>query len=77
MAGRHREAGALQYMLLQSTAWGDTHEAVAEARRQMRMSRAHLPESVQEQEDAVILLQDIAGDGFHGLAGENACHHVH
>ena len=37
----------------------------------------HLPESVQEQEDAVVFLQDVTGDGVHGLARENACQHVH
>ena len=37
----------------------------------------HLPEGVQEQEDAVVLLQDVASDGFHGLARQDARHHVH
>ena len=37
----------------------------------------HLPEGVQEQEDAVVLLQDVAGDGLHGLARQDACQHVH
>ena len=36
----------------------------------------HLPEGVQEQEDAVILLHDIPRDGFQGLACQNSCGHV-
>lgn len=36
----------------------------------------HLPEGVQQQEDAVVLLHDIPRDGFHGLARQNSCCHV-
>ena len=39
--------------------------------------QTYLPEGVQEQEDAVVLLQDVASDGLHGLARQDACHHVH
>ncbi len=56
-----------------------TGQAVVPAGRQTQSAGdgPHLPEGVQEQEDAVVLLQDVPGDGIHGLAREDACQHVH